>query len=66
MNKSTKIKLITTAVIVGVVAIFALIAFAGCTDNIGTGYVGYKYDRTLPNNTSVTKLSMYSSRQLKL
>lgn len=54
MNKSTKIKLITTAVIVGVVAIFALIAFAACTDNIGTGYVGYKYDRTLPNGSNGT------------
>ena len=54
MNKSTKIKLITTAVIVGVVAIFTLIAFAACTDNIGTGYVGYKYDRTLPNGSTGT------------
>lgn len=54
MNTKTKIKLITTAVIVTLVAIFGLIAFVACTENIGTGYVGYKYDRTIPNGSERT------------
>lgn len=54
MNTKTKIKLITTAVIVALVAIFGLIAFSACTENIGTGYVGYKYDRTIPNGSERT------------
>lgn len=54
MNTKTKIKVITTAIIVGIVAIFGLVSFAACTENIGTGYVGYKYDRTIPNGSERT------------
>ena len=54
MNTKTKIKVITTAIIVGIVAIFGLITFTACTENIGTGYVGYKYDRTIPNGSERT------------
>ena len=54
MNTKTKIKVITTAIIVGIVAIFGLVSFAACTENSGTGYVGYKYDRTIPNGSERT------------
>lgn len=54
MTTKNKIKLITTAVIVGLVVIFGLITFAACTENIGAGYVGYKYDRTIQNGSART------------
>lgn len=44
MNKG-----IVVAIAAVVIIIMGLIGFAVCTTNIGAGYVGYKYDRTIKN-----------------
>ena len=44
MNKG-----IVAAIAAVVIIIMGLIGFAVCTTNIGAGYVGYKYDRTIKN-----------------
>jgi len=42
-------KSILVSIIIAILAIFGIIGFAVCTTNIGAGYVGYKYDRTVKN-----------------
>lgn len=42
-------KFIVSGIIAVVVIVAALIGFAVCSENIGAGYVGYKYDRTIKN-----------------
>lgn len=44
-----KVKMTVVAIIVVIVTIFGLITFSACTESIGAGYVGYKYDRTIQN-----------------
>lgn len=46
MKSATKI---ITAIIIVLIVIFGLIGYAICTESIGAGYVGYKYDRTIKN-----------------
>lgn len=50
----SKTKLIAAGITIAVLAVFGLIMFGVCTDNIGAGYVGYKYDRTIPNGDTMT------------
>lgn len=38
-----------TAVVIALIAVIGLTGFCVCTTNIGAGYVGYKYDRTIKN-----------------
>ena len=44
MNKG-----IITTVVLAIVLVVGITGFAVCTTNIGAGYVGYKYDRTIKN-----------------
>lgn len=49
MNKG-----IITTVVLAIVLVVGIIGFAVCTTNIGAGYVGYKYDRTIKNGAPNT------------
>ena len=42
-------KYIISGVVAIIVIILSIIGFSICTTNIGAGYVGYKYDRTIKN-----------------